>query len=78
MTEDVDAVYTWVDGSDPGFQAMRRQDAGSAADGQVNRYRSNGELRFSLASLLRRAPWERRRWNGPGKHQTFSPDSPSQ
>jgi stealth protein CR2/Stealth-like protein len=60
MTEDVDAVYTWVDGSDPGFQAMRRHYAGPAPADQANRYRSNGELRFSLRSLLRHAPWVRR------------------
>ena len=60
MTEDVDAVYTWVDGSDPVFQAMRRQYAGPAAADQANRYRSNGEMRFSLRSLLRYAPWVRR------------------
>jgi hypothetical protein len=60
MTEDVDAVYTWVDGSDPAFQAMRRQYAGPAAADQASRYRSNGELRFSLRSLLRYAPWVRR------------------
>jgi len=60
MTEDVDAVYTWVDGGDPGFQAMRRRYADSAAADQANRYRSNGELRFSLRSLLRHAPWVRR------------------
>jgi hypothetical protein len=60
MTEDVDAVYTWVDGSGPAFQAMRRQYAGPAAADQASRYRSNGELRFSLRSLLRYAPWVRR------------------
>jgi hypothetical protein len=60
MAEDVDAVYTWVDGSDPGFQAIRRRYAGPAAADQANRYRSNGELRYSLRSLLRYAPWVRR------------------
>jgi hypothetical protein len=60
MTEDVDAVYTWVDGGDPAFQAMRRRYAGPAEPRPVHRYRDNGELRFSLRSLLRYAPWVRR------------------
>ena len=60
MTEDVDAVYTWVDGSDPAFHAVRRKYACSAADDQANRYRNNQELRFSLRSLQRYAPWVRR------------------
>jgi hypothetical protein len=60
MTEDVDAVYTWVDGGDPAFQAMRRRYANAAEPEQVQRYRDNGELRLSLRSLLRHAPWVRR------------------
>ncbi|MGO9230531.1 MAG: stealth family protein [Bryobacteraceae bacterium] len=61
MTKDVDAVYTWVDGSDPAFQAaFRRHADASSGEGGAGRYRDNGELRFSLRSLLRFAPWVRR------------------
>ena len=61
MTEDVDAVYTWVDGSDPAFQdAFRRQASANPAEWELYRYRSNGELLFSVRSLLRFAPWVRR------------------
>jgi hypothetical protein len=63
MTERIDAVYLWVDGSDPLFQeelAVHRAGhdgpgAIQAADGQ--RFRDNGELRYSLRSLDLFAPW---------------------
>jgi len=61
MTEDVDAVYTWVDGSDPAFQAdFRRHASAASADRELWHYRSNEELRFSLRSLFRFALWIRR------------------
>ncbi len=61
MTEDVDAVYTWVDGSDPAFQTeFSRHAAASSGEREAGRYRDNGELRFSLRALLRFAPWVRR------------------
>jgi hypothetical protein len=60
-TEDVDAVYTWVDGSDPAFQAaVRRYASADPAAPGFDRFRNNGELRCSLRSLLRYAPWVRR------------------
>ena len=59
-TDGIDAVYTWVDGSDPAFQVVRRQYAGTAEPEPVQRHRNNGELRFSLRSLLRHAPWVQR------------------
>ncbi len=60
MTEDVDAVYTWVDGSDPAFQAaFRRHAPANSAEWELYRYRSNGELKFSVRALLRFAPWVR-------------------
>jgi hypothetical protein len=60
----IDAVYTWVDGSDPShrerlgaFLAMRADIGdGSAVAG---RFRDNQELRYSLRSLERFAPWIR-------------------
>lgn len=61
MTEDVDAVYTWVDGSDLAFQRELRQHApASSTEREFRRYRNCGELRFSMCSLLRFAPWLRR------------------
>jgi hypothetical protein len=60
MTEEIDAVYTWVDGRDADFQADFRRYAGTSAAVGVNRFRDNGELRYSLRSLWRHAPWVRR------------------
>jgi len=53
------AVYTWVDGADPAHRAKRaryRQDAGDA-DATRERWRDDGEFRYSLRSLHRHAPW---------------------
>ncbi|SNS01102.1 Glycosyltransferase involved in cell wall bisynthesis [Geodermatophilus pulveris] len=65
VTFPVDAVYTWVDGSDPAWLAerhRRRRDAGHQlhleADSEA-RFRSRDELRFSLRSLQYHAPWIR-------------------
>jgi hypothetical protein len=87
--EPIDAVYTWVNGSDPAWLAdMARwrareaglpytddgdgggEDAGAGAGGNgsssttpastANRYRDNDELRYSLRSLEKYAPWLRR------------------
>ena len=54
----MDAVYTWVDGSGAAFQEALRLHAGPAAG--ANRFRDNGELRYSLRSLARHAPWVNR------------------
>ena len=64
--EPIDAVYTWVDGSDPAFQESYSRCLGCcpAADRRTaaggNRFRDNDELRFSLRSLDAYAPWVRR------------------
>ncbi len=58
----IDAVYTWVDGADPAHRAKRdryRPMRGGAAATE-ERWRDNGELRYSLRSLHRHAPWIRR------------------
>jgi hypothetical protein len=62
----IDAVYLWVDSSTAAFrQAFEAygptasQPADSDAQSE-NRFRDNGELRFSLRSLERFAPWIRR------------------
>ncbi len=65
-SEAVDAVYLWVDGSDPDFQAQREAWAAKSPGGAElngcgpNRFRDNGELRYSLRSLERNAPWIRK------------------
>ena len=61
----MDAVYTWVDGSDPALAAKRAahlpQDEESCAVSRGEAlFRDNGELRYSLRSLKHYAPWIRR------------------
>jgi hypothetical protein len=67
--EPIDVVYTWVDGSDPVWQERKRARlAGLGDEGarlhpsavSAARYRSRDELRFSLRSLERYAPFVRR------------------
>ena len=56
----IDAVYTWVDGGWPGYDALLRRHASSDHDRNPNRYRDNlSLLRYSLRSLERFAPWIR-------------------
>jgi len=61
----IDAVITWVDGSDPGhrerLQAYLRQSgqAGAAAAAPT-RFGDCNEIEHCVASLLRHAPWLRR------------------
>ena len=55
----VDVVYTWVDGADPHYATERRAFA-SASDksqGDQSRFRNNGELRYSIRSLLKHTDW---------------------
>ncbi len=63
----VDAVYTWVDGSDPWHReaASAGVPALARALGVEHRFRDFGAastLRYSLRSLARHAPWLRRVW----------------
>jgi len=62
--EPVDAVYSWVDGSTPRFahdlQLVCAGAERSAVDVRRRRFRDNGELRYSMRSLVRFAPWLRR------------------
>jgi SAM-dependent methyltransferase len=60
--EPIDAVYLWVDGADPAFQQALQQHRGEAVDREAadpRRFRDSGELRYSLRSLERYAPWIR-------------------
>jgi hypothetical protein len=60
-TEPIDAVYTWVDGSWPGYDDLLRRHAQDRHDLNPNRYRDNlSTLKYSLRSLARYAPWVRR------------------
>lgn len=66
MSFDVDAVYTWANSADPEWQARRKATHEAlAADGYppsgntLHRYRDNGELRHSLRSIERHAPFFR-------------------
>ncbi|MFI6316413.1 stealth conserved region 3 domain-containing protein [Nonomuraea sp. NPDC050556] len=64
VTFPIDAVYTWVDGSDPAWLARKAATglAPSNADGGPGRYASRDELRYSLRSLAMHAPWIRTIW----------------
>ena len=59
----IDAVYTWVDGNDPAWLTRRATMVGKlVTDGTFDhpaRYRNREELRFSLRSLVKYAPWVR-------------------
>ena len=61
--EKIDVVYLWVDGSDPGFQKELKRNLNKESsffkecDTNQQRYRDNGELRYSLRSLELYAPW---------------------
>jgi hypothetical protein len=59
---DIDLVYTWVDGNDPEFQRTRQQyinPTAPGADFRDRRWTSHDELRYSLRSVARFAPWIR-------------------
>lgn len=62
---DIDLVYLWVDGNDPAWQARKaayQQKAGSLNPQAVSacRFVENDELKYSLRSAEKFAPWIRR------------------
>jgi hypothetical protein len=65
---DVDAVITWVDGSDPTIKTKRDHYLSNAAtalhDNGTNPHRwiCSDELNFCLRSIANNAPWVRRVW----------------
>jgi len=64
FTEDVDIVFSWVDGSSSEFQRRRAAQqkkyiVGDGDDGPA-RYRHVDELRYALRSVHMYAPWVRR------------------
>ena len=63
----VDVVYTWVDGSDPAWDAARRERLAEGSGAMLTapssgraRFMDRGELRYSMRSLHLFAPWVRR------------------
>lgn len=61
---EIDMVYLWVDGNDPKWQAKRNAHIGKTIEtSAVNcegRYANNDELKYSLRSLEKYAPWIRK------------------
>ena len=62
-TDLIDVVYTWVDGSDPQWQALLEKYS-QKAPGEVTaravakrRFKDHDELRYSLRSIYQFAPW---------------------
>ena len=61
----VDAVYLWVDGSDPVWLAKKQHHDGSDAGSHgsaASRFISRNELYFSIRSLLEHARWVNKIW----------------
>ncbi|MCI6132101.1 MAG: Stealth CR1 domain-containing protein, partial [Prevotella stercorea] len=60
---DIDLVYLWVNGNDPKWIAKRNACIGRPSGGQAHckgRYADSGELKYSLRSVEKYAPWIRR------------------
>jgi len=57
----IDAVYTWVNGSDPNI-LKKRMNAGFNIKSDMERYRDIGTLQFSLRSIHQFAPWIKNIW----------------
>lgn len=60
---DIDLVYLWVNGNDPKWIAKRIACIGELSQREENckgRYVNNDELKFSLRSVEKYAPWIRR------------------
>ena len=60
---DIDLVYLWLDGSDPVWQAKKNAFSGNMTENtSINckgRYADNDELKYSLRSVEKYAPWIR-------------------
>lgn len=52
----VSIVYTWVNGSDPAYQELRKKHGGTVGS---ERDRDNDDLRFSLRALEAMLPWHK-------------------
>jgi hypothetical protein len=64
FTEDIDMVFSWVDGTDSEFQRQRAAQMQGyvvgEGDDNAARYRQIDELRYALRSVHMFAPWVRR------------------
>ena len=63
-TPSIDLVYLWVDGNDPKWQAKRNAFFGRKVENSSSnfngRYVNSDELKYSLRSVERYAPWIRK------------------
>lgn len=63
-TPSIDLVYLWVDGNDPKWQAKRNSFFGRKVENSSTnfngRYINNDELKYSLRSVEKYAPWIRK------------------
>lgn len=60
---DIDLVYLWVDGNDPQWMAKRDAYIGKPSEKEENcegRYAEHEELKYSLRSIEKYAPWIRK------------------
>lgn len=60
---EIDLVYLWVDGSDPNWIAKKRAFTGEFTNTEANcegRYANHDELKYSLRSVEKYAPWIRK------------------
>ena len=60
----IDAIYTWVNGSDAAYMQLMQSYRQNVSDTKppnpkINRFADNDELRFSVRSLYKYAPWVR-------------------
>lgn len=64
VEEGIDLVYLWVDGSDPEWQKKKRAFTGIISDdsetNNIGRYINNDELKYSMRSVVKHAPWIRK------------------
>ena len=63
FNNEIDIVYLWVDGSDPVWQAKRNIIIGKSNEKSTNckgRYANNDELKYSMRSIEKYAPWIRK------------------
>lgn len=60
---DIDLVYLWVNGNDPKWMAKRKACIGNLSNAEENctgRYIDNEDLKYSLRSIEKNAPWIRK------------------
>ena len=58
--EKIDFVVTWVDGSDPVWNAVKNQYSDKTADTRASRYRDWDQLKYWFRAVEKYAPWVNR------------------